>query len=185
MFNDQQDLPYQVYATFEDITERKKLDERKDEFLGIASHELRTPLTSIKGYVQIALRNLENQEFSKVEDNILKTQKYVDRLNGLISELLDVSRIQSGKLKLNNKEFNLSELIKDSVESIQTTSNTHKILIENSVDITLKADRERLEQVITNLLSNAIKYSPEAKEVILATSQVDSHVQIAVKDFGM
>lgn len=185
MFNENQELPYQVYATFEDITERKKLDERKDEFLGIASHELRTPLTSIKGYVQIAMRNLENNEYQKLQTNIGKTQRYVDRLNDLIAELLDVSRIQSGKLKLNKSEFLLKDLIQDSVESIQSTSTTHTIKVVNDIEVSLKADKDRLEQVLTNLLSNAIKYSPKADTVILETKRAANEVIISVTDFGL
>ena len=168
-----------------DITERKRLEERKDEFIGIASHELKTPLTSIKGYTQI-LERMINGTGNKAAGTLLsKTNLYIDRLSGLIADLLDVSKIQSGKIIFNKEEFEAHELVKESIEGIQNTSEQHTIKLVKSVRQTLYGDRFRLEQVLHNLLTNAIKYSPRAKRIIVRMSKTKTSVVISVQDFGI
>lgn len=168
-----------------DITERKKLEQRKDEFIGIASHELKTPLTSIKGYVQILERIIHQMGDPRLELYLKKTNTYIDRLNTLIADLLDVSKIQAGKLQLNFDTFNIKDLAQDSIESIQHMNSHHKIVLQNAVDIQINGDRQRLEQVFTNLLTNAIKYSPKADTVIVSLKHNEKEVQVSVQDFGV
>ncbi len=167
-----------------DITERKKLEQRKDEFLGIASHELKTPLTSIKGYVQILERIIQEMGDDKARVLVSKTNTYIDKLNSLIVDLLDVSKIQAGKLQFNLERFDFSQLVKESVQAIQPTTQ-HKVTLKSSVKAEITGDRHRIEQVLSNLLTNAIKYSPMGREVIVTMSKDDSYVQIDIQDFGI
>jgi len=178
--------PISIVAVNRDITERIQLEHRKDEFLGIASHELRTPLTSIKGYTQILKRLVETEPASpKISELLKRTDIYTDKLNGLINDLLDVSKIQAGKLVLNNSKFDIDSLVQESIESVQPTTSKHEIVYKNTVKRKIVGDRDRLEQVITNLLSNAIKYSPKSDKIEVTTTNDTKFIKITVRDFGI
>lgn len=168
-----------------DITERKRLEQRKDEFIGIASHELKTPLTSIKGYVQILERIIEQMGDEQLKTYVKKTNTYINRLNSLISDLLDVSKIQAGKMELNFSRFRFDTLVKDAVEAVTHTSPSHKIQINGKTNTVIKGDKHRLEQVFTNLLTNAIKYSPNADKIIVKVLKHKGELTISVQDFGV
>jgi PAS domain S-box-containing protein len=170
-----------------DISERKKLEQRKDQFLGIASHELKTPLTSIKAYVQLLDRLIDDSVCDgQAKTYILRTNLYVDRLNRIISELLDVSRIQSGGLRLNYDIFDFRAMVLDVISSIQPISSHHEVALNGyDAKILVRGDSTRLEQVVTNLLSNAIKYSPDARKVDINISKKRGHVIFSVTDHGI
>ncbi len=157
--------------------------QKKDEFIGIASHELKTPITTIKGYLDL-LGTVETDP-TKVQF-IQKASRNVERLEQLILDLLDVSKIQGGHLELNIQEFNLEELIKESITAMELLSSSHKILREGgTVDAFISADRQRIEQVIINILSNAIKYSPGEDRIIVRTTINETEVCIKIRDFGI
>ena len=157
--------------------------QKKDEFIGIASHELRTPLTSVKAYLQV-LDTIENNQPNK--QYLHKALDNVNKLQQLIYDLLDVSKIQSGQLHLNINEFEIDSLIDETIAAFQIVSVHHKITREGvAINQTVSADRQRIEQVLINLLSNATKYSPDAKEVIVYTEKTSSKLIIKVKDFGV
>ncbi len=168
-----------------DITERKKLEQRKDEFIGIASHELKTPLTNIKGYVQILERVIQQMGDERLNQYVKKTNTYINRLNSLITDLLDVSKIQAGKLDLNYSTFRFDNLVKAAVESVQHTNHSHTVILEGKTNIMMKGDKHRLEQVFTNVLTNAIKYSPNADSVIITVSRDEECINVKVQDFGV
>ncbi|MEO6453783.1 MAG: ATP-binding protein [Ginsengibacter sp.] len=156
---------------------------KKDEFIGIASHELKTPLTSIKAYLQV-LDSIENNQPNK--QYIEKALENVNKLQQLLLDLLDVSKIQSGQLQLNINEFNIDTLIDETIASSQIVSPNHQIVREGKpVNQVISADKQRIEQVLINLLSNATKYSPGAKKVILYTAKTVSAIIVGVKDFGI
>lgn len=168
-----------------DNSERKKLEARKDEFIGIASHELKTPLTSIKGYTQILERIIHQMGDDRLKLYLKKTNTYIDRLNSLISDLLDVSKIQAGKLQMDYSRFKFSELLTDGIESMQHTHENHSIELKGDVDASVYGDRHRLEQVITNLLSNAIKYSPRANKVTVEVKKANKVITVGITDYGI
>jgi PAS domain S-box-containing protein len=159
------------------------LNLKKDEFIGMASHELRTPLTSISGYLQI-LDRLETNEKSK--RFVSKTVRQVRKLSSLVSDLLDVSKIEAGKLELNKRHFNIKRIVEEAIELIQDAQISHQINFISNVDVlTITADPQRIEQVIINLLTNAIKYSPAGKKVDVVLEDLGSEVKIGVKDSGI
>ena len=157
--------------------------QRKDEFIGIASHELKTPLTSIKGYMELlkmAETRQPNQQF------VQKALENVNKLERLIKELLDVSKIQSGQLKLNMNEFNVDELLSETIQAFQIITKTHQLVWEGQPsNEMIVADRQRIEQVFINLLSNAIKYSPGENKVVVKSSKTDKELVIQIRDFGI
>lgn len=156
---------------------------RKDEFIGVASHELKTPLTSVKGYLQL-LGVKEDQQPNK--QFVQKALQNVNKLESLIKDLLDVSKIQSGQLQLNFQLFNIDELLDETISSFQLVSSTHQIIRKDRLDNEMIfADRQRIEQVLVNLLSNAIKYSPGESEVLVNAKKEDNQLIIKVRDFGI
>jgi signal transduction histidine kinase len=173
-------------GTFTDIEEQKRALTKKDEFISMASHELKTPLTSIKAYVYLlhaALQNQPKDDQSKLF--VERTQKQVDKLYNLITDLLDISRIESGKLKFNKKWFNFKTLLHNTVETINQTYPAYTVHLDGESDVEVFGDDMRLEQVLINYLNNAIKYSPECKDVYVTTTIADNQLQVAVKDYGV
>jgi signal transduction histidine kinase len=157
--------------------------QRKDEFIGIASHELKTPLTSIKGYLDL-LNVMEDKEPNK--QCVHKALESTHKLENLIKDLLDVSKIQSGQLQLNIREFNMDELLDETIASIQMVAQTHTITRENQhTGQMICADREKIEQVLINLLSNAVKYSAAENKVIVSTENKGEALTIKIRDYGM
>jgi len=168
-----------------DITERKQLDQEKSDFLSMASHELKTPLTSMKIFIDLLQANKDNYVTEKQKYYISRIRDQADRLNELTRDLLDVSRIETGKLKLNKETFRIDELVRDTVESIQPSTNNHEIFIQEHIPVTILADRYRIYQVLVNLLTNAIKYSGSGKKIIVSIQQKAKEVIVSVQDFGI
>ena len=171
------------FGTNTDIQEQKDAENKKDEFISIASHELKTPLTTVKAYIQISKNKISSGD--QVFPFIKKAEEQVGRLESLISDLLDVSKLNSGKMMYNIEEFNFNEVVKSSIENIQHTTEKHKIVLRNSVDVLYKGDRIRLEQVMNNLLNNAIKYSPNADQILVTSNLHGSNIIVSVQDYGI
>jgi signal transduction histidine kinase len=174
-----------ILIAIEDITDRREIERRKDDFLSIASHELKTPLTTIKGYVQMMNRIMPENADDKFKSIVNKTDQYVDRLNNLIAELLDVSRIQTGNIELHKNPFDFDKMIKETVENIQSASKTHRIILKGKTGIIYKGDESHIIQVVNNLLSNAIKYAPDHDEVDVYLSLVSDYLKVSITDHGM
>jgi len=171
-------------GTNTDIEDQKIKEERKDEFISIASHELKTPLTTVKGYLQLLELSLDvNNEDANLY--VKKASQSINRLNELISELLDVSKIRLGKLNYTISTFNFNDMVDSTVENIQLTSPTHTIIKTGKVYGDVTGDKNRLEQVVINLLNNAIKYSPGASEVLINVEQENDKIKVSVKDTGI
>lgn len=168
-----------------DIDDRKKSEEKKDEFMGIASHELKTPLTSIKAYMQLIQRSTRESNNTKLAEYVNRANDNIDKLSGIISDLLDVSKIQAGKLVMNMGIFNFKDLLEEVAEGMQYTSYSHEIISEKIPDIHVYADRLRIEQVMVNFISNAIKYSPDCRTITLKTETHDDMLTFSVQDCGI
>lgn len=172
-------------GTNTDITEQRTLEQQKDQFIGIASHELKTPVTSIKGYTQLLERRFRNAGDERASEMLGKLDVQVDKLTGLIEDLLDATKIESGNLLFQPSLFDLNALIGEVVEEIQRTAPRHTIVQDLAPVVALAADRDRIGQVLTNLLTNAIKYSPQADRVVVRTERRDGSVVTSVQDFGI
>jgi PAS domain S-box-containing protein len=160
------------------------LNSKKDEFIGLASHELKTPMTSLNGYLQIIDRSMPADDKNKLF--IQKALSQINKLSGLISDLLDVSKIEAGKLPFTYAAFNLPQLIEEVVDLMQYSTKSHWIIICSDIDdLLVNADRQRIEQVVINLISNAIKYSPQADHINVSVSRQDNNAVVTVQDFGI
>jgi PAS domain S-box-containing protein len=168
-----------------DITERRMLDRQKDAFIGIAAHELRTPVTGIKAYTQLLSRRLTRAGDTASVATLAKLEAQVDRLNGLITDLLDITRMESGDLPFRPAPFDLDRLLADVIDEVQGTTTQHRIVAELAAGVTVTGDSERIAQVVMNLLTNAIKYSPEADRVVVRSVHEGDRAIVSVQDFGI
>lgn len=165
----------------------EELMAKKDEFMSIASHELKTPITSVKASLQLLQRMAAKDDaLQQTVPFVDKASRQVDKLTDIIHDLLDVTRIQAGKLELHQTEFNLADLVKECVEQCEPVGSNQKIIITCDGKMMVTADRNRIEQVIINLLTNALKYSPKEGEITISIEQQDnSMVKVSVKDNGI
>ncbi|RZL17443.1 MAG: PAS domain S-box protein, partial [Pedobacter sp.] len=183
---EQQALNEELAATNEELEvsleELALSEQKKDEFISIASHELKTPLTSIKAFNQLMQRTKDEQRLAGF---IRKSAEQVHRLEMLINDLLDVTKINAGKMIYNMEPFSFSQMVASSVETAQHISSSHQIILESNEDVIYTGDQLRLEQVLHNFLSNAIKYSPNGDQVIVNSKVELSNLVVSVQDFGI
>ncbi len=167
-----------------DITQRKELERKKDDFISIASHELKTPITSIKGFVHILSKRLEENDKPSY-DLLSRVDFQLDKLTDLIEELLEMSRSRHGKLVYKKKTFDFSTLVNEVVDDMQQTNEKYKIILVNGIKQKIRGDRERLSQVLVNLINNAIKYSPDSEKIIVRVKKNEGSLQVGIRDFGI
>ena len=182
--NDAGDIVFWV-GTATDIEDQKKEMEKRDEFIGIASHELKTPLTSLKGYLQLISQNKQNDVPVRVAQYIEKANKAVNKLQSLINDLLDVSKIQAGRLEYAFATVNIAEVMRVCIENARHIYPGYSFVSEDGDDLLVSGNFERLEQVLMNLINNAVKYSPDSKKVIIKANRLDQRVRVSVIDFGI
>jgi signal transduction histidine kinase len=167
---------------------QNKLEEAlrsKDEFISAATHELKTPVTTLKGYTQILQKRLNSEGQTETLEFFGKMDAQINKLTSLIDDLLDVSRLDSGRLQFRMENFNFDEVVKETIDALQLSSTRHKISQDGSLGINVYGDKDRISQVISNLLINAIKYSPTADKIIVKTKGGKDSVTLSVHDFGI
>lgn len=176
-----------LVAVSRDISKIKSLEQQKDDFLGIASHELKTPVTSIKAYTQVLQKRFEDANDQQSAMMLGKMDSQLNKLTGLISDLLDVTKIEQGKLQFRMEDFAFNNLVSEVIEEIQRTARKHVVQDNLAEGVIINGDRDRIGQVLINFLTNAIKYSPTGEKVI-----IHSHVEsdnnslvLCVEDFGL
>ena len=174
----------------------KELDRMKSQFLSIASHELKTPITAMSGFLQVALRRVRRlaqgegaapvaEGLNNVTDQLEVVYRQTGKLARLVDELLDVSRIQSGRIEFRYGDVDLSELANEVAARMQLTTTTHAITVNRDSENVVTADRDHLEQVLNNLVTNAIKYSPSGGTITIDVRPDDGGVRISVTDEGI
>jgi signal transduction histidine kinase len=162
---------------------RAEAEAKKDEFFNMVSHELKTPLTNIKAINQVLERTLTKTD--KTYPFIIKAGQSIKRLERLIADLLDVTKINSGDIDLNMVEFNFTDALTQSISSVQQISPNHEILLENNVNIQYTGDQYRIERVLINLLNNGIKYSPDGNIIVVRAHVEENEIVVSVEDFGI
>lgn len=170
-----------------DLVRMKKLEEMRSQFLGNVSHELRTPIFSVQGYLETLMENPDAEQ-KKQQKFIKKAYRQAVRLNNLLTDLIDISRIESGEMKMTFSPFDvhdwLLKMVMDLKEAAAEQSVFIKLANEQNDHTKVLGDRERLNQVILNLAMNAIKYNKLNGEVIIGYSIIKSKVEISVSDTG-
>ncbi len=170
-----------------DIAQLKKLERVRSEFLGNVSHELRTPIFSIQGYLETLLNGaLDDPQVNR--DFIEKAYKNATRLNALLNDLIEISRIEFGEMKMSFRYFNLNDYLRSMVSEMEPSAKRKGIVLESvletSDDVQVFGDKERLRQVILNLIDNAIKYTESGEKVTVSARDEGQTVRISVADTG-
>lgn len=186
LYEQTQELTKTQEALREEIKFREVAEQRKDEFMSIASHELKTPLTSMKAYLQLLQRSVEEADFATKDHFLQRAILQLNKLDTLIADLLDISKIESGKLQLNKKKFDFNVMLNNAIDVIMQMHPEVKIVKECHVQGQVYGDDARLEQVLINYFTNAIKYSPCSKEIYVNVDlSPERHLTVRVKDKGI
>jgi PAS domain S-box-containing protein len=172
-----------------DIQILKEEAQRKGDFVSMLSHELKTPVTSIKGHVQLLLRALNKETTSeltnKLSPSLSRIDKLLVQLTGLIADMLDLTRIDSGRLDLKKESFLLEGLVMEVVEDFRLSHQQHFFHLDLESGIKVFADRHKISQVLINLIANAIKYGPNSNVVDISLSTAGNEVLVRIKDYGI
>jgi signal transduction histidine kinase len=181
-----------LLLAMEDITARKQAEQQqervlsqREEFMAIASHELKTPVTSLKGYIQVLHAGFTKAGDERSAALLAKMEMQINKLINLIGELLDISKIEAGKLPWRNEPFDLDALAAGIIEEMAHTTAQHQIRLAGAVGTPVYGDEEHIGQVLSNLLSNAIKYSPQADSIRVTLRAGADAATVGVQDFGM
>ena len=169
------------------FTQSQKALTLRDEFISIASHELKTPITSLKMYGQIVHQQLQELGTDKaILSSLSKMNEQIDRLTMLVNDMLNVSKIQLGKLEFNEDSFNVQKMVFDTVDIVQASAPNHRIVIEGKISRRVWGDKDRISQVLINLLTNAIKYSPHEYKINVGLLEKKSgFAEVKVQDYGI
>ncbi len=161
----------------------------REEFVSVAAHELKTPLTSLRGYSDLALRRLRRGDGltpEQVQRTLEIVSKQADKQTRLVNQLLDLSRIESHRLRLDCAPTDLTRLVAEAVEAVQSTTTEHRLVLQAPGPVEVVLDPLRVEQVLVNLLTNAVKYSPDGGQIdVLVTDPRSGAVEVAVRDRGL
>ena len=182
-------------STMHDLTELRRVEEEKEQFLSIVSHELRTPLTPLKALAQLLIsriRKVREQgkalDYESFERNLGSIERQVDRMNRLVTDLLSVSRAGRGKLVMERAPFDLATTVRDTVEHYEEATREegrHRFFVDAPASLSINADESRIEQMLMNLVGNAVKYSPRGGDVKVSLAQHDRSAEIAIADEGI
>jgi two-component system, OmpR family, sensor histidine kinase VicK len=185
LFNEKNE-PYRMLGTLVDITESKRDEIRKNDFIAMASHELKTPLTSLKAYIQLLEAKLAGSADPFIATALGKAGNQVNKMAALVHSFLDLSKLEPGKLQLKPTNFDINRLIEECINDSRIITSTHALEFKPHEVIHVNADREKMGQVISNFISNAIKYSPKGSTVVIKSEITDHNcVEVSVTDEGI
>jgi PAS domain S-box-containing protein len=181
---DEQGEPILMTGAIVDITEERRNEQRKNDFISMVSHELKTPLTSMNGYLQVLQRNaLRNGDNSSINLSG-RAIRQVERMMRLINGFLNVSRLENNQIHIERQCFDMAELIRESEEESMVHVSNHQFVFAPAERMMVNADRDKIGQVINNLISNAVKYSPQGSTIHIACKTWDGYAMVSVRDEG-
>ncbi|WP_299285953.1 ATP-binding protein [uncultured Mucilaginibacter sp.] len=170
-------------GTFMDVTNRRRILQQKDEFINVVSHELKTPVTSLKAAMQVLNRMKDNPRQEVFSKMLAQSNTSLNKLSGLINDLLDSNRISLGQLQLKKTRFSIADLVNDCCSHVRT-AGTHEIILQGDIQQEVTADESQIDQVIVNLVNNAVKYAPDSKTIEIGIEHLGQEAKISVKDNG-
>ena len=185
LYNQARELTSIQQNLLNEIEVRKAAETQKDDFIVMVSHELKTPLTSLKGYLQLLEAHYDSLGKTEALTYLETANRQANKLNSLVNDLLDISKIENGKLKFNIKTFNFNRLLGNTVNMMKQVNENNHIMIKNHTDVEIEGDEMRIEQVLINYLSNAIKYSPKNQDIEVEAEKLDDFLQLTVTDQGI
>jgi len=175
--------PLKILGTLLDITQVKRLEQQKDDFISIASHELKTPITSLKASLQL-LEKLKGNPSSPITPKLIEQSlKSMSKISTLVEDLLNVSRSQESQLRLNKSTFKVADMLDACCNHIRVAGK-HTLTVKGDKQLEVYADEHAIDQVIVNFVNNAVKYAPGSLEIFLLIEKQGDKVKISVKDTG-
>lgn len=177
-----------IVVLLRDVTKEREIDQLKSDFVSVVSHELRTPLAAMKGATDNLLDGLTGELNAVQKDCLLITKRNIDRLGRLISDLLDISRIEAGRIQLNKQVLDLDNLINDVLRLFQETAKERELVLTRNLTSGLpriEADPDKITQVLTNLVGNATKFTPAGGKITVETSCQGDFIRVDIKDSGL
>ena len=183
VYYDKAQKPLRILGTVLDITNFKRLQQQKDDFISIASHELKTPITSLKASMQMLEKLKDNLSSPLVPKLIDQSGRSIQKISVLVQDLLNVSRTNDTYIKLNKTHFNIAELLINCCSHVRIAGE-YKLISQGETYLVVHADEHAIDQVVINFVNNAIKYAPDSKEIFLITEKTKDYVRISVKDSG-
>ena len=175
--------PFFVLIT-QDITHEKALEDRREEYIGIASHELKKPIATLSLYSELLAKRLELDRDKKNLQMLRDIQGQAGRLVTLVDDLLTVGKIEADKLELHKVVFNPKIFISQIIRDFQQSNVGHKVVLSGTLARPVRADKERIAQVFINLLTNATKYSPSGSKVLVRVRRQKNKCVVSIQDFG-
>lgn len=173
-------------GSIRDVTKAKEVEQLQNDFVSIVSHELRGPLTAIKGFVQTLILKGENLSLDMRQDFLSTINEQADRLNQLVEDLLNVSRIESRRLHMTMTEVDIEALCRKLLNQFRAKWGERDIVIESDPSVPLvQADEKKLDEVLVNLIDNAVKYSPDGGTVKVTMTPKEDSVEVSVEDSGI
>lgn len=173
-----------ILSIMRDITERKQGEVQREVLSGIVSHEIKNVLMNITGFTYILKKHFQKTKDIKSMEYFSKLEVQLSKLSKIVIDMLDLTRIRSGRMEFRDARFKYGEVLNEVIETFQQGAR-HAIVVKGSTDKVLYGDKNRVAQVLNNLLSNAIKYSPSAKKVIVTITEDSKSVTVSVRDFGI
>ena len=172
-----------ILGTLLDITEFKRLQQQKDDFISIASHELKTPITSLKASLQLLERIKDDPESPLLPKLIDQSSRSMHKISALVEDLLNVSRASKTELHLNKTRFVVADLLNACCNHVRIAGK-HNLVVQGDMHLQVNADEHGIDQVIVNLVNNAVKYAPDSKDIFLIVDKEGDMAKISVKDTG-
>ncbi|WP_259069977.1 PAS domain S-box protein [Mucilaginibacter sp. X4EP1] len=182
VYYDSQKQPVRILGTVLDITQFKRLQQQKDDFISIASHELKTPITTLKASLQM-LDKIKDRPSDLLPKLIDQSNKSMQKISTLVEDLLNVSRASETQLKLKKTNFVMADMLNVCCSHIRIAGKFH-LIVQGDEKWEVCADEHAIDQVMVNLVNNAIKYAPDSLDIILKVEKVDNDAKISVIDFG-
>jgi PAS domain S-box-containing protein len=183
VYYDNDKEPVRILGTLLDITQVKRLEQQKDDFISIASHELKTPITSLKASLQLLEKLKDNPTSPIIPRLIDQSLKSMGKVSTLVDDLLNVSRSRDSQLQLNKSKFNIAELLDNCCNHVRVAGK-YTLNISGDRSLTVYADEHAIDQVVVNFVNNSVKYAPDSLEIFMTIEKMDDSVKIAVRDTG-
>jgi PAS domain S-box-containing protein len=177
--------PAHFSGTIVEITKEKEQEQLKNDFISMVSHELKTPLTSLKGYLQMLTMKASKSEDEFAVNTLSRAGKQIEKMTKMINGFLNVARLEAGSIYIDTQIFDMATLVKESEAESLISITSHSIIYAPVEETIVKADMDKIGQVIHNLISNAVKYSPPGSTVRVACETIDGHARVCVQDEGM
>jgi PAS domain S-box-containing protein len=172
-----------------DIQKIKEEEQRKGDFVSMLSHELKTPVTTIKGHIQLLLRTLNKETDSALTEKLRPSMSRIDvlltQLTGLITDMLDLTRIETGRLDLRVETLLLNSLLTEVVDDFKLSNQQHKFNLSMESEVEVNVDKHKISQVLINLIANAIKYAPNSNVIDVSMLTMDNNVLVRIRDYGI